>query len=91
MVLKHKQQGQGLSEYIIIVALIAVAAIGVVSLFGGTISNQISGMAMEMSGQNGDQQITEAGQDASASEAASQARGLSTYNDGNTGAHQGGN
>jgi len=31
------QQGQGMTEYIIIVALIAIAAIGVVTLFGDNI------------------------------------------------------
>ena len=31
------EQGQGMTEYIIIVALVAVAAIAVVSLFGGRI------------------------------------------------------
>ncbi len=45
-----KQAGQGMTEYIIIVALIAVAAIGVYSFFGGTIRAQTSGMAAEMAG-----------------------------------------
>ena len=34
---KRGQRGQGMTEYIIIVALIAIAAIGVVSLFGDNI------------------------------------------------------
>ena len=46
-----KQAGQGMTEYIIIVALIAVAAIGVYSYFGGTIRSQTAGMAKEMSGE----------------------------------------
>ena len=33
----RKQKGQGLTEYIIIVALVAIGAIGVVSLFGDNI------------------------------------------------------
>lgn len=45
-----KQSGQGMTEYIIIVALIAVAAIGVYSYFGGTIRAQTAGMAQEMAG-----------------------------------------
>lgn len=45
-----KQAGQGMTEYIIIVALIAVAAIGVYSYFGGTIRAQTAGMAAEMAG-----------------------------------------
>jgi Flp pilus assembly pilin Flp len=47
----RKQAGQGMTEYIIIVALIAVAAIGVYSFFGSTIRNQTAGMASEMAGQ----------------------------------------
>lgn len=46
------QVGQGMTEYIIIVALIAVAAIGIYTLFGQTIRNQTAGLALEMSGQD---------------------------------------
>ena len=35
--LRKGRRGQGMTEYIIIVALIAIAAIGVVSLFGDNI------------------------------------------------------
>lgn len=42
--------GQGMTEYIIITALIAVAAIGVYSMFGKTLRNQMAGMAQEMAG-----------------------------------------
>ncbi len=48
-----KQLGQGMTEYIIIVALIAIAAIAVYSLFGKTVKNQVSGMALELSGGDG--------------------------------------
>ncbi len=48
-----KQLGQGMTEYIIIVALIAIAAIAVYSLFGKTVKNQVSGMAIELSGGDG--------------------------------------
>ena len=44
------QSGQGMTEYIIIVALIAVAAIGVYALFGKTIRNQVAGLAGEVAG-----------------------------------------
>jgi len=38
MMIKYRsRRGQGMTEYIIIVALIAIAAIGVVSLFGDNI------------------------------------------------------
>lgn len=50
---KIRQAGQGMSEYLIIVALIAVAAIGVVGFMGDTVSNQMAAMALEISGQDG--------------------------------------
>jgi Flp pilus assembly pilin Flp len=40
---KLRQGGQGMTEYIIIVALIAVAAIAVYQLFGATVRNQTGG------------------------------------------------
>lgn len=54
------QHGQGMTEYIIIVALIAVAAIGVYSLLGKTVRNQVAGIAHEVSGQNASQQLNQA-------------------------------
>ena len=45
-----RQLGQGMTEYIIIVALIAVAAIGVYALFGKTIRSQVAGLAGEVAG-----------------------------------------
>jgi len=68
--IKCKQRGQGMTEYLIITALIAVAAIGVYRLFGDTIRNQVAGMAMEVSGQNGTDARIAAGQRANASTAA---------------------
>jgi hypothetical protein len=47
----RRHAGQGMTEYIIVVALIAVAAIGVYTLFGQTIRNQTAGLALEVSGQ----------------------------------------
>jgi type IV pilus assembly protein PilA len=52
--LKKKSLGQGMTEYIIIVALIAIAAIGVFRLFGDTARNQMAGMAQELGGQSGE-------------------------------------
>lgn len=48
--IKRKQTGQGMTEYIIIVALIAVAAIGVYQFFGQTIRSQTAGIAREVAG-----------------------------------------
>lgn len=51
---KSKQLGQGMTEYIIIVALIAVAAIGAFSFFGDTARNQVAAMASELGGTSGE-------------------------------------
>lgn len=67
----EKQRGQGMSEYIIIVALIAVVSIGVFAAFGQTIRSQVAGMAAEMSGGDGTAQISAA--KAAAAEAATAA------------------
>jgi hypothetical protein len=45
----RKQRGQGMSEYIIITALIAVAGVGVFSAFGDTIAGQDGSDALEQS------------------------------------------
>ena len=45
-----KQFGQGMTEYIIIVALIAIAAIAVYTGFGDVVRGQVGGMAEELSG-----------------------------------------
>lgn len=77
---RNKLSGQGMTEYIIIVALIAVAAIAVYQLFGKTIRNQTAGIAQEVAGQDGSTAIAEAGKAAStASTTAGQDTTLSTY------------
>ena len=48
-----KQLGQGMTEYIIIVALIAIAAIAVYTVFGDVIRQQVGGMAAELAGGEG--------------------------------------
>lgn len=63
---KNKQLGQGMTEYIIIVALIAVSAITVYSLFGQTLRHQAAGLAAEMSGGNAADNISAAKDDATA-------------------------
>jgi Tfp pilus assembly protein PilV len=78
---KNKQLGQGMTEYIIIVALIAVSAIGVYSLFGQTLRNQTAGLATEMSGQNAQTNIGNAQTNAnSATTNANQTKNMGTYN-----------
>ena len=46
----RNEAGQGMTEYIIIVALIAVAAIGVVTLFGDNIRDMFGASASALSG-----------------------------------------
>lgn len=57
---KSQQRGQGMSEYIIIVAMIAVGAIAVFTNFGTVIRSQVAGMANELSGQDGTANVTAA-------------------------------
>lgn len=42
-----------MTEYLIIVALIAVAAIGVYGLMGSTVRNQVASMTAELGGRSG--------------------------------------
>jgi pilus assembly protein Flp/PilA len=55
-----RQRGQGMTEYIIITALIAIAAIAAVSYFGGTVRAQVGGMAQELGGSDGTSTINAA-------------------------------
>ena len=80
--LPKRQAGQGMTEYIIIVALIAVAAIGVYSFFGQTIRNQVSGLASEVSGDTSGANAARSAAKNSASSARSQAtqsKGMGSY------------
>ena len=47
---KKSRKGQGLTEYIIVVALVAIAAIGVVNVFGNQLRNQFHTIVRAMSG-----------------------------------------
>ena len=74
------QCGQGMTEYIIIVALIAVAAIGVYSLFGKTIRSQVAGLAGEVAGTGSSSAISAAGAAAgSAMTSATQDKKMNSY------------
>ena len=61
---RARQLGQGMTEYIIIVALIAIAAIVVYNLFGDTVRGQVGDMAAELGGQTATNQGAEAGTEA---------------------------
>jgi type IV pilus assembly protein PilA len=80
----RRQHGQGMTEYIVIVALVAVAAIAVYQYFGKTVRNQTAAIANEIAGSDGtaakNAAKTAAG---TASTEADSARTLDTYT-GNT-------
>lgn len=59
-VAKRKSRGQGMTEYIIILGLIAIAAIAAFSFFGQTVRSQVAGMAKEVGGESGKEGITAA-------------------------------
>jgi len=48
--MKTRQTDQGMTEYIIIVALVAIAAMGVYSLYGRTVRAQQAGIAAAVGG-----------------------------------------
>ena len=50
---KGKKRGQTMTEYIIIVALIAIASIAIVTIFSNQIRELFSGSAKQLSGQTG--------------------------------------
>lgn len=75
---KLKQLGQGMTEYIIIVALIAIAAIAVYSIFGDVVREQVGGMAQELSGTDSTQDAVGA---AATADGAAAPAGLDTYTD----------
>jgi len=77
--------GQGMTEYVVIVALVSIAAIGTYSLLGQTLRNQTAGLALEISGKAGRAAISAAGTNATQAQAkANKKKGLSNYDEGNT-------
>lgn len=72
-------KGQGMTEYIIIVALIAIAAIGVYSQFGKAIRGQMQGITQEMAGESADMTNVNDAKDAS-KELAEKENTLNNYN-----------
>lgn len=49
--IRRDQRGQGMTEYIIIVALIAIAAIGVVTIFGDNIRDLFAASTNALAGE----------------------------------------
>ncbi len=58
---RDRQRGQGMTEYIIIVALVAVAAIAVYQSFGRVIRSQTAAIANELAGESSRKAISSAG------------------------------
>jgi Flp pilus assembly pilin Flp len=82
MLTRRKARGQGMTEYIIIVALIAIAAIGVYSAFGNVVKGQTGAMAAELGGKDGSQAAGRAKDQAQqANTRGNTAHDLGTYQD----------
>ena len=79
-----KQLGQGMTEYIIIVALIAIAGIAAYGFFGDTIRSQTGAIATELAGQDGTAAKTQAANKAAAAVTdGNTTKTLSNYEQGN--------
>jgi hypothetical protein len=48
--MKHVQRGQGMTEYIIVVALIGITAMGVYTLYGRVMRHQTAAVAASVGG-----------------------------------------
>jgi Flp pilus assembly pilin Flp len=78
--LLQAERGQGMTEYVIIVALVAIAAIAVYQYFGNTVRNQTAAVANELAGNDGT--AAKAAAQAAATTAATEAntkRNLDSY------------
>lgn len=83
--LQRQQLGQGMTEYIIIVALIAVAGIAAFQFFGQTLRSQTAGIAQEMSGKSAASAVGDAQKEADEVTAEGIAKkGLSNYKNDNS-------
>lgn len=79
--LSYLHRGQGMMEYIIVVALIAIAAIGVYAAFGQTVRNQSAGLAKELSGNQADTSLSKDSANSAAGRANDpQKQGMGRYN-----------
>ena len=67
MIKSARCRGQGMTEYIVVVALVAVAAIGVYTAFGKTLRGQMAATAQSLAGKSTSQarsDSNDAGQEA---------------------------
>lgn len=88
-VIRRRQFGQGMTEYIIIVALVAIAAIAVYSFFGNTVRSQMGSITSQLAGGDGKTEMTDAGTAADKAKTEAGARyALDNYNTSATNAGQ---
>ena len=73
------QRGQAMVEYVIVVALVAVAAIAVYQLFGQVIRSQTAAMAREIAGEDGSEQSRVAQTAAESAAAQTAAKSLKSF------------
>ena len=88
----RRQLGQGMTEYIIIVALIAVAGISTFALFGNTIQSQAASVASGLTGAEANATTQRNQAVDKATDAATQgntARGMNNFNAGSSDDGQG--
>ena len=74
-----RQCGQGMTEYIIIVALVAVAAIGVYQYFGQVMRSQTAAVAKELAGEDGTAQSKVAKTASQGASAQTKAKSLKSF------------
>ncbi len=74
-----KQRGQGMTEYIIVVALVAISAIAVFQFFGQTLRSQTAAIAKELAGEDGSAQSKTAASAAEMAASQSAARSLKSF------------
>ena len=74
-----RQLGQAMVEYVIVVALVAVAAIAVYQLFGQVIRAQTAAMAREIAGEDGSEQSRMAQTAAESAAAQTAAKSLKSF------------
>lgn len=77
--LRKRQLGQGMTEYIVVVALVAVAAIAVYQYFGQVVRSQTAAMARELAGEDGGTAARAAQQAAQKAAAQTKARSLKSF------------
>jgi len=76
-----RMRGQGMTEYIIITALIAVAAIGTYSWFGKTVRSQTGAMAAALGGDQAGANTSNTAAKAGATAAATAGKSVKNLND----------